>query len=105
MSQSRWIIDDERMGEASVEVVHFVVIWICIKTRCDLRDHYIFFFQEIIGGNILPACFGDSYKFHAAGREDIDVRIFPFSEYHVQIQQVYADNMKELYSGTNVGFR
>lgn len=30
VSQSRWIIDDERMGEASVEVVHFVVIWICI---------------------------------------------------------------------------
>ncbi|KAL0699760.1 hypothetical protein Bca4012_055882 [Brassica carinata] len=49
VSQSRWIIDDERMGEASVE--------------------------EIIGGNILPACLGDSYKFHAAGREDIDVRM------------------------------
>lgn len=74
-----------------------------LKLSGDLRD--IAFFQEIIGGNILPACFGDSYKFHAAGREDIDVRIFPFSEYHVQIQQVYADNMKELYSGTNVGFR
>lgn len=29
--------------------------------------------QEIIGGNILPMCRGDSYKFHAAGREDIDV--------------------------------
>ncbi|CAH2036727.1 unnamed protein product [Thlaspi arvense] len=49
VSQSRWIIDDERMGESSVE--------------------------EIIGGNILPACLGDSYKFHAAGREDIDVRM------------------------------
>ncbi|CAN8312700.1 unnamed protein product [Cochlearia groenlandica] len=49
VSQSRWIIDDERMGEASVE--------------------------EIIGGNILPACLGDTYKFHAAGREDIDVRM------------------------------
>ncbi|ESQ34758.1 hypothetical protein EUTSA_v10007426mg [Eutrema salsugineum] len=49
VSQTRWIIDDERMGEASVE--------------------------EIIGGNILPACLGDSYKFHAAGREDIDVRM------------------------------
>jgi tRNA pseudouridine synthase 10 len=52
VSQSRWIIDDERMGEASVE--------------------------EILGGNILPACLGDSYKFHAAGREDIDVRNYPF---------------------------
>lgn len=30
VSQTRWIIDDERMGEASVEVVHLVVIWICI---------------------------------------------------------------------------
>ncbi|XP_010539815.1 PREDICTED: putative tRNA pseudouridine synthase Pus10 [Tarenaya hassleriana] len=49
VSQTRWIIDDERMGEASVE--------------------------EIIGSNILPACFGDNYKFHAAGREDIDVRM------------------------------
>ncbi|EYU36817.1 hypothetical protein MIMGU_mgv1a003989mg [Erythranthe guttata] len=49
VSQSRWIIDDERMGEASVE--------------------------EIIGGSILPICQGDSYKFHAAGREDIDVRM------------------------------
>lgn len=49
VSQSRWIIDDERMGEASVE--------------------------EIIGGNVLPTCQGYSYKFHAAGREDIDVRM------------------------------
>ncbi|KAF8090934.1 hypothetical protein N665_0461s0020 [Sinapis alba] len=49
VSQTRWIIDDERMGEASVE--------------------------ELIGGNILPECLGDSYKFHAAGREDIDVRM------------------------------
>ncbi|KAG8632262.1 hypothetical protein MANES_18G007801v8 [Manihot esculenta] len=49
VSQTRWMIDDERMGEASVE--------------------------EIIGGYILPVCHGDSYKFHAAGREDIDVRM------------------------------
>ncbi|KAJ8762204.1 hypothetical protein K2173_007360 [Erythroxylum novogranatense] len=49
VSQTRWIIEDERMGEASVE--------------------------EIIGGSILPACQGDNYKFHAAGREDIDVRM------------------------------
>ncbi|XP_004292924.1 PREDICTED: putative tRNA pseudouridine synthase Pus10 [Fragaria vesca subsp. vesca] len=49
VSQSCWIIDDERMGEASVE--------------------------EIIGSNILPICRGDKYKFHAAGREDIDVRM------------------------------
>ncbi|CAA2993072.1 tRNA pseudouridine synthase Pus10 isoform X1 [Olea europaea subsp. europaea] len=49
VSQTRWIIDDERMGEASVE--------------------------ELVGGTILPICQGDSYKFHAAGREDIDVRM------------------------------
>ncbi|XP_035538555.1 tRNA pseudouridine synthase Pus10 [Juglans regia] len=49
VSQTRWIIDDERKGEASVE--------------------------EIVGGNILPMCQGDNYKFHAAGREDIDVRM------------------------------
>ncbi|BBG94774.1 Pseudouridine synthase family protein [Prunus dulcis] len=49
VSQTCWIIDDERMGEASVE--------------------------EILGSNILPLCRGDNYKFHAAGREDIDVRM------------------------------
>ncbi|KAI3797028.1 hypothetical protein L1987_39718 [Smallanthus sonchifolius] len=49
VSQTRWIIDDERKGEASVE--------------------------ELIGENILPMCNGDGYKFHAAGREDIDVRM------------------------------
>ncbi|KAF4390033.1 uncharacterized protein LOC115704040 isoform X2 [Cannabis sativa] len=49
VSQTRWIIDDERMGDASVE--------------------------ELIGSKILPVCRGDNYKFHAAGREDIDVRM------------------------------
>ncbi|XP_052152967.1 uncharacterized protein LOC127771169 [Oryza glaberrima] len=49
VSQSCWIIDDERMGEASVE--------------------------EIIGENVRAICKGDGYKFHAAGREDIDVRM------------------------------
>ncbi|XP_060199899.1 uncharacterized protein LOC132628171 isoform X2 [Lycium barbarum] len=49
VSQTRWVIDDERMGEASVE--------------------------EIVGGAILPVFQGDNYKFHAAGREDIDVRM------------------------------
>ncbi|KAK9740095.1 hypothetical protein RND81_03G010700 [Saponaria officinalis] len=49
VSQTRWIIDDERMGEASVE--------------------------EILAGSILPLCKGDNCKFHAAGREDIDVRM------------------------------
>ncbi|KAL6011829.1 hypothetical protein ACLOJK_002295 [Asimina triloba] len=49
VSQTKWIIDDERMGEASVE--------------------------EIIASSVLPTCRGDNYKFHAAGREDIDVRM------------------------------
>ncbi|CAD6259995.1 unnamed protein product [Miscanthus lutarioriparius] len=49
VSQSCWIIDDERMGEASVE--------------------------EIVGENVRAICRGDSCKFHAAGREDIDVRM------------------------------
>eukprot|EP01018_Ginkgo_biloba_P013331 Gb_17462 [translate_table: standard] len=49
VSQTCWMIDDERMGEASVE--------------------------EIIGNAILPHLRGDRYKFHAAGREDIDVRM------------------------------
>eukprot|EP00268_Persea_americana_P016037 TRINITY_DN17607_c0_g1_i2.p1 TRINITY_DN17607_c0_g1~~TRINITY_DN17607_c0_g1_i2.p1 ORF type:complete len:536 (-),score=90.23 TRINITY_DN17607_c0_g1_i2:410-2017(-) len=49
VSQTCWIIDDERMGEASVE--------------------------EIISSNVLPICKGDNFKFHAAGREDIDVRM------------------------------
>lgn len=37
--------------------------------------------QEIIGGNILPMCRGDNYKFHAAGREDIDVMKIYFIQY------------------------
>ncbi|KAK7376663.1 hypothetical protein VNO80_02077 [Phaseolus coccineus] len=61
VSQTCWIIDDERMGEASVE--------------------------EIIGGNILQACQGDSFKFHAAGREDIDVRMLgPGRPFLVEVQ-------------------
>ncbi|OWM81391.1 hypothetical protein CDL15_Pgr007429 [Punica granatum] len=49
VSQTCWMIEDERKGEASVE--------------------------EIIGSCILPISGGDKYKFHAAGREDIDVRM------------------------------
>ncbi|KAF3793202.1 putative tRNA pseudouridine synthase [Nymphaea thermarum] len=49
VSQTRWIIDDERMGEASVE--------------------------ELIGKVIISKLGAESFKFHAAGREDIDVRM------------------------------
>ncbi|XP_048130565.1 tRNA pseudouridine synthase Pus10 isoform X2 [Rhodamnia argentea] len=49
VSQTCWMIDEDRMGEASVE--------------------------EIISSCILLMCRGDKYKFHAAGREDMDVRM------------------------------
>ncbi|XP_050222085.1 uncharacterized protein LOC126672182 [Mercurialis annua] len=80
VSQSRWIIDDERMGEASVE--------------------------EIIGGGILPMCQGDSYKFHAAGREDIDVRMLgsgrPFLVEILNARQVPSEtHVKEIESKIN----
>jgi tRNA pseudouridine synthase 10 len=59
ISQSRWMIDDERMGEGSV--------------------------QEVIGDVVFPPYKGDSYKFHAAGREDIDVScslLYPGAKQH-----------------------
>ncbi|XP_010266089.1 PREDICTED: putative tRNA pseudouridine synthase Pus10 [Nelumbo nucifera] len=65
VSQTRWIIDDERMGEASVE--------------------------EIIGSNLLPMFRGDNYKFHAAGREDIDVRMLGSGRpFLVEIQNAHC---------------
>ncbi|KAL3340759.1 hypothetical protein AABB24_029071 [Solanum stoloniferum] len=69
VSQTRWVIDDERMGEASVE--------------------------EIIGGAILPIFQGDNYKFHAAGREDIDVRMLGTGRpFLVEIQNVRVKNLR-----------
>ncbi|GMI91373.1 hypothetical protein like AT1G20410 [Hibiscus trionum] len=80
VSQTRWIIDEERMGEASVE--------------------------EIIGSNILPMCRGDNYKFHAAGREDIDVRMLgsgrPFLlEIHNARQVPSEETVNEIESKIN----
>ncbi|CAH0474946.1 unnamed protein product [Peronospora belbahrii] len=49
LSQTPWILDDERMGESSVE--------------------------ECIGDIALPFFRGSGYKFHTAGREDVDVRM------------------------------
>ncbi|XP_024534694.1 putative tRNA pseudouridine synthase Pus10 isoform X1 [Selaginella moellendorffii] len=49
ISQSPWTIQEDRIGDGSV--------------------------QEIIGDVIFPHFKADSYKFHAAGREDIDVRM------------------------------
>ncbi|KAL0592677.1 hypothetical protein ABG067_000242 [Albugo candida] len=49
VSQSCWIIEGERMAEKSVE--------------------------ECIGTLVLPLFRGSGYKFHSAGREDVDVRM------------------------------
>ncbi|KAI5055744.1 hypothetical protein GOP47_0029265 [Adiantum capillus-veneris] len=49
VSQSPWLIDEDRKGDGSV--------------------------QEIIADVVFPHFKADSYKFHASGREDIDVRM------------------------------
>lgn len=49
LSQTPWVLDGERMGESSVE--------------------------ECIGDIALPFFRGSGYKFHTAGREDVDVRM------------------------------
>lgn len=49
LSQTPWVLDGVRMGESSVE--------------------------ESIGDIALPYFRGSSYKFHTAGREDVDVRM------------------------------
>lgn len=81
VSQTRWIIDDERMGDASVEVGTFfffkcynpfnfcLLVW---NSKVE-PEGLCSCLQELIGSEILPVCQGDNYKFHAAGREDIDV--------------------------------
>uniref|UniRef100_M4BTH9 tRNA pseudouridine(55) synthase n=1 Tax=Hyaloperonospora arabidopsidis (strain Emoy2) TaxID=559515 RepID=M4BTH9_HYAAE len=49
LSQTPWVLDGKRMGESSVE--------------------------ECIGEIALPFFRGSGYKFHTAGREDVDVRM------------------------------
>ncbi|KDO35186.1 hypothetical protein SPRG_00032 [Saprolegnia parasitica CBS 223.65] len=49
LSQTPWVLDGERMGDSSVE--------------------------EAIGDIISPVFGAKSYKFHTAGREDVDVRM------------------------------
>lgn len=49
LSQTPWVLDGVRMGESSVE--------------------------EAIGDIALPFFRGSGYKFHTAGREDVDVRM------------------------------
>ena len=60
---------------------------------------------EIIGRNIQPMCQGDNYKFHAAGREDIDVLkiYFPCSNFDPKDEIVNYGTFS--FSGLNVGFR
>ncbi|KAJ0969809.1 hypothetical protein J5N97_022686 [Dioscorea zingiberensis] len=55
-----WMIEDERMGKHPLR-------------------------YEIIGNNTILVCRGDSYKFHAAGREDIDVRMSDLGPFLVEV--------------------
>ncbi|GLT31318.1 hypothetical protein SLA2020_060610 [Shorea laevis] len=72
VSQTCRMIDEERMGEASVD--------------------------EIIGSNILPMSKRDNDKFRAAGREDIDVRMLDSGRpFIVEIQ-----NARQIPSGAIV---
>lgn len=59
------------MGETSIEVYSLLPVVNDIINEVDKLT--LCASQEIIGGNILPMCRGDNFKFHAAGREDIDV--------------------------------
>lgn len=58
--------------------------------------------QELIGNKILPMCRGDSFKFHAAGREDIDVSLLPLRKSEPNSCSYEAPNLP---LGTHVGFR
>ncbi|CAI5746590.1 unnamed protein product [Peronospora destructor] len=69
LSQTPWILDGERMGESSVE--------------------------ECIGEIALPFFRGSGYKFHTAGREDVDVRMLgngrPFILEILDAKKAYLD--------------
>ncbi|CAN6463839.1 unnamed protein product [Victoria cruziana] len=66
VSQTRWIIDDERMGEASVE--------------------------ELIGKVVISKLEAETFKFHAAGREDIDVRMLGSGRpFLVEVTNAHSD--------------
>lgn len=75
------------MGEASVEVISTPNIVPNLSYLASSSgyndgnpDSYLCCpLKEILGSNILPLCRGDNYKFHAAGREDIDVMEICFS--------------------------
>lgn len=67
------------MGEASIEVNLLLLMVNNMFNRVDRLMFLALIPQEIIGGSILPMCQGDNYKFHAAGREDIDVPKFYFT--------------------------
>ncbi|KAG1708581.1 hypothetical protein DVH05_022209 [Phytophthora capsici] len=69
LSQTPWVLDGERMGESSVE--------------------------ECIGDIALPFFRGVGYKFHTAGREDVDVRMLgngrPFILEILDAKKAYLD--------------
>ncbi|KAE9035566.1 hypothetical protein PR001_g7398 [Phytophthora rubi] len=69
LSQTPWVLDGERMGESSVE--------------------------ECIGDSALPFFRGSGYKFHTAGREDVDVRMLgngrPFILEILDAKKAYLD--------------
>ncbi|KAG7397889.1 putative tRNA pseudouridine synthase Pus10 [Phytophthora boehmeriae] len=69
LSQTPWVLDGERLGESSVE--------------------------ECIGDIALPFFQGSSYKFHTAGREDVDVRMLgngrPFILEILDAKKAYLD--------------
>ncbi|ETO76107.1 tRNA pseudouridine(54/55) synthase, variant 1 [Phytophthora nicotianae P1976] len=69
LSQTPWVLDGERMGESSVE--------------------------ECIGDIALPFFRGSGYKFHTAGREDVDVRMLgngrPFILEILNAKKAYLD--------------
>ncbi|KAG6574754.1 tRNA pseudouridine(54/55) synthase [Phytophthora cinnamomi] len=72
LSQTPWVLDGERMGESSVE--------------------------ECIGDIALPFFRGSGYKFHTAGREDVDVRMLgngrPFILEILDAKKAYLDQSK-----------
>ena len=67
------------MEEASVEVLPnasatvVIILYEGLTMKWLQANSLVLILQEIIGSNILPIFHSDNYKFHATGREDIDV--------------------------------
>ncbi|RLN10540.1 hypothetical protein BBJ28_00000576 [Nothophytophthora sp. Chile5] len=80
LSQTPWVLDGVRMGESSVE--------------------------ECIGDITLPFFRGSGYKFHTAGREDVDVRMLgngrPFILEILEIRATKSST-KDYFAGLQAG--